>query len=176
MKLANALTIVAVGALATGCGDDGGGGQNTMPPDLDMVSDDVPPVDSDDLFAYMKAGMYTDMLAEPTIHPSSPAHGMARVFLNRQLAQSLLDGNAEHPVGAASIKEIYQQDGETLRGYSAEVKVAAGADGDTWYWYEILNVENNDNPIADGIGESLCVNCHAGGTDFVLIPKSNFGL
>ncbi|NJK32822.1 MAG: hypothetical protein HC927_10670, partial [Deltaproteobacteria bacterium] len=86
-------------------------------------------------------------------------------FVDPCLAASLEAGNAEHPVGSATVKELYG-DGDAVLGYSVMVKLEAGAEGDGWYWYE----EYQGNVYADEQGAGLCTGCHSGGVDYFLSP------
>jgi hypothetical protein len=94
---------------------------------------------------------------------------MARVFINDLLEQSLASGATDHPVGAASVKEIYRADGEELRGWAVMVKVDADF-GPAWYWYENYSTRSTDSPVADSVGAGICTGCHSQGRDFFLTP------
>jgi hypothetical protein len=134
------------------------------------------PADRAALFAYLRAGGYRSLPAEPANHPSRGPHsrkGMpVRVFVTPALRDSLAAGAAEHPIGAATVKEMYERDGTTLRGWAVMVKVAAagGDDGRGWYWYENLGTGADDgaDPIAAATGVELCADCHGSGDDFIL--------
>jgi hypothetical protein len=109
------------------------------------------------------------------VHESKGPHPeVVRTFVNEALAGSLAAGGEEagleHPACSAAVKELYQEDGKTRRGWAVSVKLqAASNDGDNWYWYEITDPDGGA-PVADGDGVPLCKNCHYGGNDFVLIP------
>lgn len=139
---------------------------------MDM-STDMPtpagvPTNAAELFPWLQAKNYASYPAEPAIHNSAGPHGgNVRTFVNDALHESIKAGNTQHPVGAASVKELYS--GDTLRGWAVEVKVSdTQNNGSDWYWYEIFSITDNSNPVADGNGVGLCANCHSGGTDFVL--------
>ena len=124
---------------------------------------EVPPTESTALFAWLQSRAYQAFPAEASVHASSGPHGMVRTFVNRQLADSLSAGAAEHPVGAAAVKELHNSSG--LMGWAVTVKTTSlGNDADHWYWYENLSIVQNA-PAVDGQGVATCVNCHRLGTD-----------
>jgi hypothetical protein len=88
-----------------------------------------------------------------------------RVFVTPDLRDSLTAGAAEHPIGAATVKEMYEKDGTTLRGWAAMVKTPTG-----WYWYENIGTGEGDgeSPIAAATGVDLCADCHDSGVDNIL--------
>jgi hypothetical protein len=127
------------------------------------------PTEDAALFAYLQAGRYRDFAAESGVHPSAGPHGNGvRSFVNAVLDRSLAEGNLSHPVGAAAVKELYDG-GAALTGWAVEVKVADGAGGDGWYWYEVFSTTDGSRPIS-GVGNPICTGCHAEGIDFVRIP------
>jgi hypothetical protein len=133
--------------------------------DARVVEPAAVPATAAELFAFLQAGSYLDFVTESGPHSSAGPHGgTVRSYLNPVLAASLASGGP-HPVGAAAVKELY--DDGTLSGWAVEVKIAAGETGDAWYWYEVFNTTSNTGTI-QGIGVPLCANCHADGTDFVL--------
>lgn len=124
--------------------------------------DQVPPTDGAALLTWLEAGSYADWNAEPSIHDSAGPHfGDVRVFANDDLADALSGGSQDHPVGAASVKELYG-DGPTVRGWAVSVKTAAGSSGDNWYWYEVYD----GTVYSDANGDNTCVPCHSSGVDF----------
>ena len=140
---------------ATGTGTGAGG----------MGACDVPSTTAE-VESYLAAGAYTGLTAESGPHDSAGPHfGNVRVFVNDVLLGSLEAGGGPHPVCSAAIKELYG-DGNTVLGHSLSVKVSEGTDGGAWYWYEVYN----GTTYADGVGDTLCTNCHGGGDDFVLSP------
>lgn len=117
-----------------------------------------------DLMAWIDGGEYLTWPAEAEIHPSAGPHfGDVRSFFSPALAASLEAGNAQHPVGSASVKELYGN-GNEIGGYAIMVRVGSGAGNNAWYWYEVFN----NQTFADGRGESICTGCHSDGVDFVL--------
>ena len=130
-------------------------------------SDQRPPVGTADLEAWLAAGSYKAWHCETAAHPARPpgAHGTNRVCSNDLLSAST---SGDFPVGAASVKELYS--GASVTGYTVAVRVAAGAGGDKWWWYERAG---SGAPFANGLGDSgspksVCVSCHSGAArDFV---------
>jgi hypothetical protein len=118
--------------------------------------------------AFVRDGLYREWLAEPAPRDSVRSHGpKVRVFFNDVLAGSMRAGNATHPVGSITVKELYESDGKTLRGHALDVKVAEGTGKDTWVFYEGFGPGYDDNYY--GRAHSTCHGCHAdGGRDYVL--------
>lgn len=121
------------------------------------------------VFTWLQQNGYRNYPAERAVHPSTsgPAvHGDVRVFVNEKLNQSMRAGNREHPVGSVSVKELHK-DG-SLYGWAAMIKARKDdGKGNGWYWYEILSTTDASKPVAASLGNTLCVGCHSGGTDFV---------
>ena len=117
------------------------------------------------LFPFLQERSYEDYPAEPSAHPSAGPHGRVRSFFNQSLADSLAAGSSLHPIGSASIKELYE--GSSLIGWAVMVKTEAPASASSWYFYEILSINNPSNPVADGHGVPGCANCHSAGNDFI---------
>ncbi len=140
---------------------DGGAGDGT-----DAMPVAAVPTEGAALFTYLQGRNYQGFVAEPAAHPSSGPHGRVRTFFNPELAASLERGDSQHPVGAASVKELFT--GETLTGWAVMVKTSASANEASWYYYEIFSTTDGSSPVADGNGVSLCAGCHSGGTDFIL--------
>lgn len=118
--------------------------------------------------AFVRDGLYRDWLAEPAPRDSVRSHGpKVRVFFNDVLAESMRAGNATHPAGSITVKELYASDGKTLRGHALDVKVAEGTGKDTWVFYEGFGPGYDDNYY--GRAHATCHGCHAdGGRDYVL--------
>jgi hypothetical protein len=172
--------IAAVGSSIAGCG--GGAvtptetpaASTTPTPSATPSSTPTPteaasspvPTERDALEAWLSEGSYLGWASESAPHPSAGPHfGTVRVFLNDALFESLDAGMAEHPAGAAAVKELYGS-GSTLQGWSVIVKVAAESDGGRgWYWYEGFG-----SVRVAGVGVSGCSGCHSLGRDYVRIP------
>ncbi len=121
--------------------------------------------------AWIAKGDYKAWHCEAAPHTArSPSpHGDNRICSNDLLSAH---GTGEYPVGAASVKELYDTANTKIMGYTMARKMSAGG-GDTWYWYEV-----NGGVVANGLGKagtsagSICVGCHSkaemhGGHDFV---------
>jgi hypothetical protein len=140
-----------------------------------------PPITSTaDINDWLTVGYYRSWRCEPAIRPAlgvSP-HGMSRTCSNNLL--SGLSDVGEYPVGAASVKELADTNGN-LRGYSISSHIRAGTQPATWFWFE-RNVQGN--VVAAGTGErtpqNVCSDCHAkagnsvstgveGGHDYVFV-------
>ena len=140
------------------------GGAEDLGPGGDGTDDESqrPPTSRAALEAWLARGLYQAWRCEPAPHDARPpgAHGQNRICSNEALARSA--GPGEYPVGSASIKELYE--GQVLRGYAVAVRVAAGAGGDRWYWYE----RSGASVYGDAVGAGLCTGCHGGAPrDFV---------
>jgi hypothetical protein len=142
--------------------------------DSDADSDVVGDTDADvvlpqgvaALLPWLEAGTYRDWPSEAAVHPSTGPHfGGVRTFLNPTLDASLRAEADVHPVGAATVKELYG-DGDEVRGWAVMLKVGAGSTGADWYWMEWYAGQT----YADAAGAGLCVGCHAAGRDHVLTP------
>jgi len=146
---------------ADGSSDDGADDDAGDPP-----PSETPPTDGGPLASWLADGNYLAWAAESDVHASTGPHGSAgvRTFVNAKLFDSLAAGSDEHPVGAATVKELYGSSGVT--GYAVLVKVEAGRGSTRWYWYERVG----STTYADGIDERLCTGCHAPGADQILTP------
>lgn len=134
------------------------------------------PTDPDTLFAFLQDGTYRSFSTqEAATHPSAGPHtsiGLpVRVFMNDALATSLAAGNPKHPVGSSVVKELYEADGQLVRGWAVMVKTTdEAAGGENWFWYEVLS-SSDPTKIAGGKagnGIRLCSSCHEDGTDHIL--------
>ena len=140
--------------------DDSSSGEPPDPPA------EVPPMGLELLLPWLEAGEYLDWAPESAPHASAGPHfGGVRTFVNAQLLGSLEADGDPHPLEAAAVKELYG-DGDAVLGWAVSIKVAEGSGGDTWYWFE----HYEKTTYADGIGDTLCTDCHGMGTDHVLTP------
>jgi len=132
------------------------------------AGDQVVPTDGAALDSFLDQGRYKTWPVESAPHSSAGPHfGRVLTFINETLRDSLEAGNASHPVGSASVKELFGPSGNDVLGYAVFVKTQADSDaGQGWYWYEIYN----DNVVVAASGAGLCTGCHSGGSDFVLTP------
>ena len=151
--------------LPTADGPSGDLGSRDLAAPPDLTSGDEaqrPPPRRADLEAWLAKGFYKAWRCEPAPHDARPpgAHGRNRICTNDLLATS--PGPGDFPIGAASVKELWDQ--SAISGLTVAVRVAPGAGGGSWYWYERLG----NSVIADGTGVGLCVGCHGGAPrDFV---------
>ena len=169
----HAPSVFAAALLACGgCGDSPG----AAPADRGAAAPDekqLPPTGEAALDAWLARGLHRAWHCEPAMHAArapSP-HGMNRICSNDLL--SGWSGAGPFPVFAASVKELGDESG-ALRGYAVSRHAAAGAGGETWYWFE----KDRGALFADGLGDAgapraICVSCHQGagpprtGHDFV---------
>jgi hypothetical protein len=112
---------------------------------------------------WLKTGAYRKWRCEALVHQArSPSpHGSNRVCSNRKLADH---GAGEFPIGAASVKEVYDDLG-ARRGYAIGKKVDSGT-APAWVWFmmEGSNIVANARGIA--AAAAACTGCHAAaGTD-----------
>lgn len=152
--------------LVMACGDTNGG-DDGLPAAAEDPDPLVVPTNSDDLLEWLVAEPYLDWPSESGIHRSTGPHfGDVQTWVTPALLDSLEAGNAEHPAGSATVKELYGS-GSERRGWSVSVKLAdLSQGGEQWYWYEWFN----GSIVASGDGISVCTGCHSGGQDFVLTP------
>ncbi|HEX8701653.1 MAG TPA: hypothetical protein VF815_22690 [Myxococcaceae bacterium] len=119
--------------------------------------------------AFVREGRYKAWLAEPAVHETRAPHGSkVRVYFNDLVTESLRAGNATHPVGSILVKELFEDDGRTLRGHALDVKITEGAGKDTWIFYEGFGPDYSNNYY--GRGHSTCHGCHEAGKDYVTSP------
>lgn len=158
------LVITACACAVDDAGGDGDGSSDDgFPP---AAPTEVPPTDPDDLLPWLRGGGYLEWTAESAIHPSSGPHfGDVLTYVNASLLESLGTGATEHPIGAATVKELYGDD-DVVVGWSAMVKVAGGTGGASWFWYE----RYRDSVYAAETDVQLCWGCHEDGVDQILTP------
>lgn len=110
--------------------------------------------------AWLDKKLYTKWACEPAAHPRRPGsgHSANRICSNAALSAH---GAGEFPVGAASVKELYDSSGSPS-GYAMALKQGPGS-GEAWYWYERIGESVVENGRGDsGSAKSICVSCHAG--------------
>jgi hypothetical protein len=113
-----------------------------------------------DIDAWIARGDYKQWKCEADPHdarPKSP-HSKNRICSNTKLSENATDN---YPVGAATVKELYQ--GSDITGYAIMLKIKAGTGGDSWYWFERLG----GSTPANGPDDSTCTGCHASGKDYI---------
>jgi hypothetical protein len=156
-----------------GAVDSGGVDSPTGPP---PPSDQVPPLGQAKLEPWLAAGTYKawtceKQISSPRAAPAMPTligtHGRHRICTNDLL---LASNTVPYPVGAASVKELFDAN-DGPYGYAVAVKVAPGTAANTWYWYERIGRLATLQPVADGIGDdksptATCGNdCHSMAVD-----------
>ncbi len=142
-------------------------GDGGLPPPDENADPMVVPTEAEALLAWLVAEPYLDWPGESAVHGSTGPHfGDVQTFVLPVLVDSFEAGNAQHPAGSATVKELYGT-GESRRGWSVSVKLADDSDGgQQWYWYEWFDGAT----LAASAGLSVCTGCHSGGQDFVLTP------
>lgn len=117
-----------------------------------------------DIDAWVSAGSFKGWKCEAAAHPprGTSAHDANRICTNAKLAGAT-DLSQPAPVGAANVKELYE-DGKVV-GHAFMLKVTAGAGPESWYFYEKLG---GGRVAANGPADSTCTGCHqAAPGDFV---------
>lgn len=130
----------------------------------------IPTTDFGAINAWLQKKEYLAWSHESKPHASTGPHGgQVQTYVNPALETSLAAKAAEHPAGAASVKELYG-DGSKLTGWAVMVKTQAKSEGGQgWYWYEVFDVAPGASGIG-GQGSGTCTGCHARGADYVRIP------
>jgi hypothetical protein len=177
------ITILAF-ALATTAACGSSNDKSTTGGASSAGTDQLPPTTGyKDVEAWLVKGLYKNWHCEMANHPArSPSpHGVNRIC-NNDMVMSQPAGPGEYPVGAANVKELYDDAGTNVVGYAVEVHVSAGKDTSNWYWYErnpTLNAPAKNGSaglVADGMGptegvagsptDQICTGCHsAAGSD-----------
>lgn len=148
------MRLLAIAVLLGGCGNSSEVAENSPDAAVGQEERELPPQGHIALQAWLAAGFYTTWACEEAAHPARPpgAHGTNRICSNAMLAGATAGA---YPVGAASVKELWQ-DGR-VTGFAVGRKIAAGDAASSWYWYEAFG----DRVIADGVDRRICVDCHA---------------
>jgi hypothetical protein len=124
------------------------------------------PSEPSELHAWLLDREYDAWEPDRGVLPSE-AGGGARVFVSPALADSLADESDTHPVGAAAVREIYEPDLVTLRGWAAIVKREDQAGADAWLWFEVFGLDEDLAPLVAQSGAPGCATCHDEGVDSV---------
>lgn len=150
------MRLLAIALLMVGCGSDAEVAENLSDAAVGQADRELPPQGHAELKRWLAGGHYQAWACEEAAHPARPpgAHGTNRICSNAALSTSA--GGGTYPVGAASVKELWQ-DGR-VTGFAVGVKLVEGSAAGSWYWYEAYG----DSVIADGTNRGICVNCHAG--------------
>ncbi len=164
-----ATTTGGAGSSSVGPGDTTGDttAATTDPGSSSGGVDSIPPTNSAELQAWLDAGEYLDWTAESGPHDSDGPHfGNVQTYVNNTMFNSLEQGDVQRPMGAAAVKELFGN-GNQVRGWSVSVKMQAdSAGGNGWYWYEVYD----DQVYGDGVGISICTDCHGMGNDLFRSP------
>lgn len=149
------MRIIVVLVLLVGCASDDPVAQPDASTQVPQGDPQLPPQGHAAIKAWLAAGHYKAWACEDAPHPARPpgAHGTNRICSNAKLSAS---ASGPYPVGAASVKELYQSG--NITGYAVGLKIAEGTAAGSWYWYEAFG----DSVVADGANKGICVNCHAG--------------
>lgn len=100
-------------------------------------------------------------------------HGGERLYFNDALAASMRAGAAEHPIGSAAVRELYDADLRTLKGFALMHKTGpSGPTAEGWYWYEIFGTNPDAEPTVAQSAAQGCVGCHSHAVDFVHSPDT----
>lgn len=172
MKVGWAWWLVGVVGCAGQDADDDTDASLDSDVDTDVDITQVPPEGGDAVEAWLAAGHYLDWACEPEPHPprDGSAHDPNRICSNDVLSGAT--GSGPYPVGAAAVKELYDDEG-AIYGYAVSRRVTADAGGDGWYWYERIGARVPADGRGDlGAAKVVCVSCHqgadeAGGRDLV---------
>ncbi len=153
------LLITCAAACATACGS----ASDLPPPDPLAPNAQTPPVEQVALDAWLAAGTYKDWNCETTAHEARPGSGHDRNRICTNTLQSTHTSTAPYPVGAASVKELIDDDGN-VEGYAVYLRADEGDGGEKRFWYEVIG----GDVIAIGYGHTTCTGCHGGAPrDFV---------
>ena len=126
------------------------------------------PLSSDKLFDFLQKKKYKDWEHEATIQESRGPHDDGVTYVNPTLREALQGRLGVMPLGAAAVMEMYEEGSHY--GWAVSIKTQAdSADGNNWYWYEVLSTADRSRLAAAGMGVPLCKSCHRLGRDFVLV-------
>lgn len=155
------------------------------PPIPDVVFDEdgalsgpeVPPRGHAAIAPWLNFGSYRMWSCQRAPHPAPipSAHAYTRVCLNAQWINTL--PSQPFPVGAASVKELYDASLRTITGFAVMLKVGPGNTPADWYWYQRVPA-GSMNPmlpvpitpegiVADGVADrpgnerTICASCHS---------------
>ncbi len=144
------------------------------PPAVVVVAPDVNAVPRDPHALREWLGEFTYRRWRPqTVVRATGQHGGERLYFNDALTESMRAGAAEHPIGSAAVRELYEGDLATLKGFAVMLKTGpSGVTGEGWYWYEIFATDGWTRPTVAQAGAPGCVGCHSHATDFVHSPDT----
>jgi hypothetical protein len=125
------------------------------------------PTSESALHLWLISRNYENWPAWNGIRPSSFAEGGVRVFWSPQLHRSLEMGASSHPVGSAAVRELYEDDLVTPRGWSTMVKLADRGDPDDWLFFEVFSSNASVKPAIAARGAPGCLGCHDDAPDHI---------
>lgn len=131
------------------------------------------PLDKKGLFDYLVTGKYKlfknqESKAHPSLGPHTKLGLPVRVYMNDIIANSLKEGNEEHPKGSIIVKEMFDKN-EVIQGWAVMVKtgLVTEENGKGWFWYEVTSPTDSDAIAGKGNGIVGCYACHKVGADMV---------
>ena len=164
------ILITAILSLMLGSCSDSGDKNNNEGEDIGPVGE----LDNAGLTTikeFVLSQAYSQWTAQPSVQAATgnSPHGAARVFFNDTLVQALQSNTTIMPKGSIVVKEIYEADLTTLKGFALDAKIKDGEGPNTWIFYEGFTPNHNNY---HGIGLSTCTGCHSTGTDYLrtLLP------
>jgi len=121
-----------------------------------------------DLMGWLVSGGHKGWVCESAVHRSAQGPNGVRIYVNDLLAASLTSGDSEHPVGAMSVRELYEDDLLTPHGFAVAIKTRSGFEpADNWFWLEVFGLEADSQPIIAEHAAPGCMDCHSEGRDFI---------
>ena len=125
---------------------------------------ELPKIGVTDISLWLSRTCYSNWPSESGVLQATRSDGLAQIFINPILAESMQNHGTSHPVNAAAVRVMYTPDGQTLRGYAMAIKTSRdGTPG--WYWHEELL--HQEAPRTSKVLAPGCTTCHAEGNDFV---------
>ena len=116
------------------------------------------------LKTWLDAKCFEGWVSESGVLEASKSDGLAQVFVNPLLADSLEAGNALHPPGSAAVRVMYLEDQATIWGYAMLFK-PMDTPAQSWFWFE--HFLHHEDPTVSATEAPGCTGCHSDGADFV---------
>lgn len=146
------LTFFAFSTVLVAACADVDDGPLDLPPE-----DDIPGTSLEEIQQFVDDKGFADWTNEPEprdpIPESGSPHKKVRTYFGPRLEISLNDFRGEHPVGSASVKEVYSDDGSTVTDYFVYVRHKQGPPADSYTWFRQEGQLYYE-------GESFCAECH----------------
>lgn len=158
--------ILALVLFACGKSDSENETDKTGTPSTGAVGE-VADTSKDGIVSFLGDASYRDWVTkQPVPIDSVSAHASkTRTFFNDTAASAAKAAENPLPQGSVIIKEIFGEDGTTLRGQALMAKIIEGTGANSWVWFEGFLPEYVDPYY--GVGNSTCTGCHGSGADFV---------